>query len=78
MQNQGQSTRRRFLKQAGVCSTGAVALPWIVPGRLFGAGAPSNKLNIALWGCGGEGRGILPRSQNVLAIATSTPGGARS
>ena len=45
-------SRRQFLRRTtGVA--GALALPTVVPARVLGADAPSNKLNIALIGaCG--------------------------
>jgi len=61
-------TRRRFLKQLGIVGAGALALPQIVPSRLIGATTANSKLNIALIGCGGRGRGICPTSENLIAI----------
>ena len=49
-------SRRGFLK-----TTTAVALPWIVPSSVFGAGAPSNRINVACIGTGNQGAGILRR-----------------
>jgi len=68
MQHHSQTTRRSFLKQLGAAGVGAAALPQIVPSHVLGAGAPSKKLNIALIGCGGRGRGILPHGENVVAV----------
>ena len=44
--------RRHFLQSAAVTGAGALILPRT---RLFGADAPSNKLNIALLGTWGRG-----------------------
>jgi len=67
---QHHSTRRSFLKQLGAAGVGAAALPQIVPSHLFGADAPSNKLNIGMFSCGGRARQLLPslNSENVVAI----------
>jgi predicted dehydrogenase len=59
--------RRDFIKSAAIASAGTMILPKT---KLFGADAPSNKLNIALIGSYGRGRahwGGL-QSQNVVAI----------
>ncbi len=55
-------TRRNFLKAAGV----ACAAPAIVPSSVFGANAPSNRINVALIGCGNQSRADLP---NMLKLA---------
>jgi hypothetical protein len=49
-------SRRRFLAAAGA----AVALPAFVPGRVLGLGgqaSPSQRINIGVVGCGGQGNG---------------------
>jgi predicted dehydrogenase len=59
--------RRQFLKSAGLAGAGCLILPRI---KLFGADAPSNKLNIALIGTWGRGEahfGGLAR-ENVVAL----------
>ena len=43
--------RRKFLLSSGLLAAGAVA-PMILPSRLFGAGAPSKRINVAMIGCG--------------------------
>ena len=50
------SNRRGFLK-----ATAVAALPWIVPSSVFGANAPSNRINVACIGTGNQGAGILKR-----------------
>lgn len=49
----GNTTRRVFLQTM----TAAVAVPSIVPGRVFGHNAPSNRINLAAIGVGGRGSG---------------------
>ncbi len=59
--------RRHFLKSAAFSGAGALILPQT---RLFGADAPSNKLNIALlgtWGRGAAHFGAIS-TQNVVAL----------
>jgi hypothetical protein len=45
------SSRRQFLKQAIGAST-VFAVPNIITGPLFGAAAPSNRINVGQIGCG--------------------------
>jgi len=67
-----QTTRRSFLKTLGAAGVGAVALPQIVPSHVFGADAPSNKVNVAMFSCGSRSRQLLPyvlrSGGNVVAI----------
>ncbi len=49
-------TRRQFVATAGA----AVVAPTIVPSSVFGANAPSNRINVALIGCGNQSRVDLP------------------
>ena len=56
-----QITRRTLLKQAAAAGVGAMALPQIVPSSVFGADAPSNKLNIGVLACGGRARDDMRR-----------------
>jgi predicted dehydrogenase len=71
--------RRAFLKTAGAAGAGAVA--WqIVPRHVLGAGQtpPSEKLNIASIGVGGQGRGDFNRvalapDVNMVAICDVDP-----
>ena len=59
---QRKSTRRQFLKQAGAVSAGALAFPYIVPSSALGkdgAVAPSERINMAWIGTGGQGRGLM-------------------
>ncbi|HRZ34819.1 MAG TPA: gfo/Idh/MocA family oxidoreductase, partial [Candidatus Paceibacterota bacterium] len=59
--------RRQFLRSAATTGTAMLILPHT---RLFGADAPSNKLNIALIGTWGRGEahfGAIGR-ENVVAL----------
>ena len=49
-------TRRDFVATAGA----AVLAPALVPSSVFGANAPSNRINVALIGCGNQSRVDLP------------------
>ncbi len=59
--------RRHFLKCLGVTGAGTILLP---RGTIFGADAPSNKLNIALIGTWGRGEAHFGAisSENVVAL----------
>lgn len=59
--------RRHFLKSAGLAGASAMILPRVT---LFGADAPSNKLNIALIGTWGRGEAHFDAisSENVVAL----------
>lgn len=59
--------RRQFLRSAALAGAGTLILP---RAKLFGAGAASNKLNVALIGTWGRGEahfGVL-RGENVVAL----------
>ncbi len=71
MKSSSQITRRALLKQAAAAGVGAVVLPQIVPSSVFGADAPSKKLNIGLLACGGRARDDMREclgSENLVAI----------
>ncbi len=51
--------RRRISRRSFLTQGAAFSLPFIVPSSVFGAGAPSNRINVALIGCGGMGEGHL-------------------
>ncbi|MCF7676140.1 MAG: Gfo/Idh/MocA family oxidoreductase [Akkermansiaceae bacterium] len=51
------TTRRQFLRHTGLAAT-AIGFPTIIPARVLGADAPSNKINILQIGCGRIGRGM--------------------
>ena len=54
-----QLTRRSFLRGTVAAAGSAIVLPSIVPARVLGADAPSNKLTMGAIGVGGMGRGDL-------------------
>lgn len=54
-------TRRQFLKGTGL----ALAAPSLVPSSVFGENAPSNRVNVALIGCGNQSRVDLPSMLNL-------------
>ena len=60
-------SRRRFV---GAAASTAIAFN-VVPGRVLGKDAPSNKLNLAIIGAGGQGGYSLKNttSENLVAIA---------
>jgi predicted dehydrogenase len=49
------TTRRTFVRNMGLATT-AIGFPTIIPSRVLGADAPSNKINILQIGCGRIGR----------------------
>lgn len=49
--------RRNFIKKTATGAAGAMIIPTIVPSSVFGANAPSNKINIGQIGCGRIARG---------------------
>ncbi len=53
------STRRRFLKTAAAAA-GAWCAATVVPARVRGAMAPSNRINVGLIGCGHQSQRIVP------------------
>ena len=65
------STRRHFLKQAAA-ATAAISGPAIVPSSVLSADSPSNRIHVALIGCGNQSRGDLPaimRYDDVQVVA---------
>ena len=68
------SNRRRFLKQ-----TAALSIPLIVSPRVFGANAPSERINVGFIGLGNQGMSLLKRFLardlgNVLAVCDVNEG----
>ena len=49
------TTRRTFVRNMGLAGA-AIGFPTIIPSRVLGADAPSNKINILQIGCGRIGR----------------------
>jgi len=62
------TTRRSFLKNAGLLSAAGVALPTIVPASVFGAGAPSNQITVGSIGVGGRGSSLLEDAANQANV----------
>lgn len=46
------TTRRDFLRRSIIGTTGMIILPTIVPSYVLGQKAPSNRINVAMIGCG--------------------------
>lgn len=59
------STRRDFLKNMSVGVAGGLIIPTILPSSVFGTSAPSNRVNIAVIGCGRQS--ITPNIPQLLA-----------
>ncbi len=51
------STRRTFLKQTALGAAGTLIIPTIIPSHVFGNSAPSNRINVAVIGCGRQSVG---------------------
>jgi predicted dehydrogenase len=51
--------RRSFIKKSVLVSVGTVAFPYVVPGRLPGADAPSNRIVLGFIGCGKQSKHLL-------------------
>ena len=62
-------TRRKAIKAA---AGAAIALPAFVPSSVFGAGSPSNRLNVAVIGLGSQGRrmvsALMRLNVNIVAL----------
>jgi hypothetical protein len=65
-------TRRKLLTTAAAAGAGAIAAPLVLPARVFGATAPSKRLNVAAVGTGGRCRAlmmeILRQGENLVAL----------
>ena len=68
--NMSSFSRRELLKRAAAAAGGAVALPMLVPASVFGKNSPSNRLNLAVIGLGGQGGANLKgvKDQNLVAL----------
>jgi len=70
MQRESLRSRRWFLKGVGAAGVACGGLPRIMVSRAFGAA--NDKLNVALLGCGGRSRQLLPSilrgGENVVAL----------
>ena len=58
------STRRDFLKNTALGAAGSLIIPTILPSSVFGTLAPSNRINIAVIGCGRQS--ITPNIPQLL------------
>ena len=63
-------SRRKFMKNSTAAAASAAFAFNVVPSKVFGADAPSNKLNIAAIGIGGMGMGNINgcASENIVAL----------
>jgi predicted dehydrogenase len=52
MKSNSHTSRRQFVKRTLAGAAGIIAMPTIVPSSVFGADAPSNKIQVAHIGCG--------------------------
>ena len=52
-------SRRDFLKTSALGTAGIFVAPTIVPASVFGANAPSNRIQVGAIGCGRQGRGDM-------------------
>src|SRR5262245_47419241 len=52
-QTDSEISRRSFLQRTGAVAT--LAAPYFVPATVFGASAPSNRINVAFIGVGNQG-----------------------
>jgi hypothetical protein len=59
------STRRTFLKQSAMGAAGTLIIPTILPSSVFGSAAPSNRINVAVIGCGRQS--VAPNIPQLLA-----------
>lgn len=59
------TSRRTFLRRATLGAAGALAAPTILPSRLWGAGAPSRRITVAMIGCGRQV--VTPNLPQLLA-----------
>lgn len=57
-------TRRDFLKT----SAAALCVPWLAPSSVFGAYAPSNRVNVAFIGTGNQAKNDLPAFLNLSDV----------
>lgn len=66
-------SRRDFIKNS-VAASAALSVPTIVPSTVFGADAPSNRINVGQIGCGSIGtwmhRNNFKRMKDVRVVAT--------
>ncbi|NLD21835.1 MAG: twin-arginine translocation signal domain-containing protein, partial [Bacteroidales bacterium] len=51
-------SRRKFLKSTALTGAGLIVAPTIVPSHVFGANAPSERINVGAIGTGRQGQGF--------------------
>lgn len=70
------TNRRQFLKRSAL-GAGALAVPAILPGGLLGQDSPSNRVTLALIGCGGRmrrlGLGGFAKLNGARIVAAADP-----
>ena len=65
MKEKSTLSRRRFLGTAAAAAGAFAVVPTIVPSRVFGAQAPSNRVNGGVIGCGRKGLGDLKHAADL-------------
>ena len=59
-------TRRRFVSAVCSAASAVAVAPWVLPSRVFGAAAPSNRIRVAHIGCG-----RIAQSHDMPGVAKS-------
>lgn len=59
------TNRRSFLKNTVLGAAGTIVIPTILPSHVFGASAPSNRINVVMIGCGRQT--MNPNIPQILA-----------
>lgn len=71
------SSRRAFLKTSAALGTAAFGTPLFLSGAEAGSTDANSKLNLALVGCGGQGRGVMrglvSQGANLVALCDPDP-----
>ena len=80
MQNTLQSITRRDVSKATL-ATAAIAVPYFVSSRVFGANSPSNRITLGCIGVGNQGLPVMQRflkypECQVLAVCDVNEGSA--
>src|SRR5690606_31749381 len=67
-------SRRNFIKNSTIGAIGALSFPTILPSTVFGRDSPSNRINIAIIGCGRQSVNLnipqLGKSNLAQIVAT--------
>ena len=56
----GNISRRNFIRSTSAAAVAMLGAPMIIPSRVLGANAPSNRINIAIIGCGNQSSVDVP------------------